>query len=246
MFLSPAGTATLAARSCARFVACGAGGGACSDFELALILSLGAVDVKGLFFGGALTPLASSEEEEEEDAEEDDEGGFGFVRVGLVVGGVLEAAAVEEVALGASFWAAFLLGASTTSLLLLLLESEEGTFFLFACATGGFLLPLTGCSTLTGVFLVEAAGLGVTVGPLSSAFFLFFFSVRFPCDILVLSSTEACSASLSSFSSLPFFLLFFFHSTLTPFSPAPVSSVGLGLFLPFSLADSGQPLFPFT
>lgn len=108
--------------------------------------------------------MSSSEEESEVD-----DGGAGFFWVGLLVVCALEDARVEEGVLGADFGAAVFLGGLSSSLLLL--ESEEETSL-----TWDFLL-LTICSTLTGLFLVGVAGLGVTVELLS--FLLFFFSVLF-------------------------------------------------------------------
>lgn len=52
------------------------------------------MEFTGLFFGGLFTLEASSEEETV--SEEDDGGGCDFVCLGLVVGGTLEAAGVEE------------------------------------------------------------------------------------------------------------------------------------------------------
>lgn len=194
-------------------------GGVCRGCELLLIPAFGVAFVDGLVFGGGLTPVSSSEEESEVD-----DGGAGFFWVGLLVEWALEDARVEEDVLGADFGTAVFLGGLSSSLLLL--ESEEETSL-----TWDFLL-LTVCSTLTGLFLVGAAGLGVRVELLS--FLLFFFSVLFSRNFFF-SLAESCFLTFSRLSSLVFFLFFFFHSTLNSFSSGPLSSVGLCLFLQPSL-----------
>ena len=213
------------------------------------ILLFGDVEVKGLFFAGTFLALGPSSEEESI-SEDDDEARCVFFGGGLMTGGALELAEVDEGVLGAGFGAGGLLGASSSSLLLLLESEEETVGFLlciFTCASGGFLVLLTGSSTLADVCLVDGAGLGGAAGLFSLAFFfVFFFSACFSCDFLLLLSHEACSASCSRLSSLRFFLFFSFRSKLTSVPPGPSSSLGLCLFLHFLLDVSGELLSPFT
>lgn len=108
-------------------------------------------------------------------SDEDEAGvGCGFEEEGLAFGATL--AELDEPILGASFRAGFTFGASSSSELLSL-ESEEVTILAFDLSFAGFLLLLTGRSTLAEFPLVT--DLGLEMGTFSSA--RFFLAVFFAC-----------------------------------------------------------------
>lgn len=195
----------LEARFCAQLLGGSTGG---VSWEVVASTVFRVVEVGGCFCDGRLLLVASSDEL----SDEEDEGGRCFVCFCL-----REDVGADEGVLGAGF-----LGASSSSLLLLL-ESEEE-----ACWATRDLFVWTGWSTLTGVFLVDAADLSFF------SVFFFFFSLLFPCNFFFFSSTDVCFTS--SFSCL----FFFFKSALTSLSSDWCSSVGLCLFLGLLFVFSGH------